>query len=197
MIKPNIHLLLLLLQQLPNLLEAFVVSAVSNNNRRRSNDATFTWISPLALAAQPRRTLKKIRSRQNKSNKNFNNNTKKNNENSYVNNRASDDIIDDEEFWNISESRPMVASTSVLAGEDYWMDDKDLQKSLEREQKFANRKSMEGEITQEKLKQEIAAPYKQNWIGFISVGIIVLVVIGSQFPEVLQIPLIPNVPATI
>lgn len=104
---------------------------------------------------------------------------------------------DDEDFWNNSESRPIISAASVLAGEDYWIDEKELEKELKREKAIANRKAMEGEIPQEKLKQEIAAPYKQNWIGFISVGVVVLAVIGSQFPELLQIPVIPNVPDTI
>lgn len=49
---------------------------------------------------------------------------------------------------------------------------------------------MEGEITQEKLRAEVAAPYKQNWIGFFSVGIVILATIVTQFPELLNQPLI-------
>lgn len=50
---------------------------------------------------------------------------------------------------------------------------------------------MEGEISQDKLKEEVVAPYKQNWIGLISVGMIVLAVIVKEFPELLNAPSIP------
>jgi len=50
---------------------------------------------------------------------------------------------------------------------------------------------METEISQEKLKSEVLAPYKQNWIGLLSVSIIVLAVIIKQFPDLLDAPLIP------
>lgn len=64
-------------------------------------------------------------------------------------------------------------------------------KYTEREQAIKNRKSMEGEISQDKLKEEVVAPYKQNWIGLISVGMIVLAVIVKEFPELLNAPSIP------
>jgi hypothetical protein len=50
---------------------------------------------------------------------------------------------------------------------------------------------MEGEIPKEKLQQEIVAPYKQNWIGLMSVAVIVLATIISQNPEIFESPLIP------
>jgi len=50
---------------------------------------------------------------------------------------------------------------------------------------------MEGEISQEKLRKEVVAPYKENWIGLFSVGVIVLATIVTQFPELLNTPLIP------
>ena len=52
-------------------------------------------------------------------------------------------------------------------------------------------KSMEGAMPQEKLREEVVAPYKQNWIGILSVAIVVLSAIGTSFPELLQIPVIP------
>jgi hypothetical protein len=85
----------------------------------------------------------------------------------------------------------MVRSKSVEAGEDYWIDESDLKKSLERERAIKNRKAMEGEISIEKLKTEVVAPYKQNWIGLFSVFIVVLATIVTQFPELLQSPIIP------
>jgi len=50
---------------------------------------------------------------------------------------------------------------------------------------------MEGEIPKEKLRTEVAAPYKQNWIGAISVFIIFLATIIQQFPDLLLSPIIP------
>lgn len=50
---------------------------------------------------------------------------------------------------------------------------------------------MEGSISKEKLREEMVAPYKQNWIGLFSVLIVVLSTIVTKFPEVMQIPVIP------
>ena len=46
-------------------------------------------------------------------------------------------------------------------------------------------------MSKEKLREEIVAPYKQNWIGILSVCIVVLSAITTNFPELLQTPLIP------
>jgi len=54
-----------------------------------------------------------------------------------------------------------------------------------------NTKAMETEIPQEKLRSEVLAPYKQNWIGLLSVSIIVLTVIIREFPDLLDSPMIP------
>ena len=51
--------------------------------------------------------------------------------------------------------------------------------------------TMEGSMSKEKLREEIVAPYKQNWIGIVSVCIVVLSAITTNFPELLQTPLIP------
>jgi len=55
----------------------------------------------------------------------------------------------------ILETRPLVRSISVEAGEDYWIDEDDLRKSLERQQAIKNRKIMEGEIPKEKLQMRL------------------------------------------
>jgi len=89
------------------------------------------------------------------------------------------------------ETRPLVRSRSVEAGEDYWIDEEEMKKSLERKHAIKNRQSMEGEISQQKLRDEVVAPYKQNWIGYFSVFIVVLATIVTQFPELLNTPLIP------
>ena len=49
----------------------------------------------------------------------------------------------------------------TIAGQDYWIDPKELEKERIREEAIKNRKSMEGEVPKEKLRAEIAAPYKQ------------------------------------
>lgn len=90
-----------------------------------------------------------------------------------------------------SEVRPLVRAAKVEAGEDYWIDEEELQKSLDRKMAIQNRKANEGEITQEKLRTEVVAPYKQNWIGLFSVGVVVLATIVTNFPELLQSPVIP------
>lgn len=102
--------------------------------------------------------------------------------------REVEDVVPANEYL---ETRPLVRSISVEAGQDYWIDEEDLRKSLEREQAIKNRKTMEGEIPKEKLRTEVVAPYKQNWIGAISVFIIFLATIIQQFPDLLQSPIIP------
>jgi len=103
--------------------------------------------------------------------------------------REVEDVIVSTDMY--LETRPLVRSISVEAGEDYWIDEDDLRRSLEREQAIKNRKTMEGEIPKEKLRTEVAAPYKQNWIGAISVFVIFLATIIKEFPDLLQSPVIP------
>lgn len=89
-----------------------------------------------------------------------------------------------------SEIRPLVRAKKVEAGEDYWIDETELQKSLDRKMAIQNRKANEGEISKDKLKTEVVAPYKQNWIGLFSVAVIVLATIVNNFPELLNSPVI-------
>jgi hypothetical protein len=49
---------------------------------------------------------------------------------------------------------------------------------------------MEGSISKERLRQEVVAPYKQNWIGLISMVIVILATIVTNFPEAIEIPVI-------
>ena len=49
----------------------------------------------------------------------------------------------------------------------------------------------ETEIPKEKLREEVVAPYKQNWIGLLCVSIITLAVIIKEFPDLLDSPTIP------
>lgn len=53
-----------------------------------------------------------------------------------------------------------------------------------------NKKAMEGTISKEKLREEVVAPYKQNWIGFFSMMIVILATIITKFPEAIEIPVI-------
>lgn len=94
--------------------------------------------------------------------------------------------------WETAEKRPIITSEAIEKGEDYWIDEPDLQKERARQQAIKNRLAMEGEkIPKEKLQQEIVAPYKQNWIGLMSVAVIILATIISQNPEIFESPMIP------
>jgi len=98
-------------------------------------------------------------------------------------------------FWEdddgTTERRPLVKSRIIEKGFDYWMDEDELRRSLEHEQAIKNRKAQEGEIPKEKLIQEVVAPYKQNWIGYFSMMIVMIATIGTKFPELLNHPVIP------
>eukprot|EP00804_Cyclotella_cryptica_P007887 CCRYP_001454-RA/>CCRYP_001454-RA protein AED:0.05 eAED:0.05 QI:180/1/1/1/1/1/3/622/196 len=125
----------------------------------------------------PRRTLKKRKNRRReKMDQIFNK--------SNINNR-----IEQEEEYEI-ETRPIRRRDAVEAGLDYWIDESDLAKERERKIAVRNRKAMEGEISRDRLREEVVAPYKQNWIGIFSVIIIILSTIATKFPEVMQIPVI-------
>lgn len=93
--------------------------------------------------------------------------------------------------WDTAESRPLIKSVSQEAGEDYWIDEKELAKFEQQQQAIRNRKAMEGEVSKEKLWSEVKAPYKQNWIGYFSVFIAILSAIVIKFPELLDQPSIP------
>lgn len=89
------------------------------------------------------------------------------------------------------EIRPMRRRDAVEAGLDYWIDEGELMRERQRKIAEKNRKASEGSISKEKLREEVVAPYKQNWIGIFSVFIAILSAIATKFPEVLQIPVIP------
>jgi hypothetical protein len=50
---------------------------------------------------------------------------------------------------------------------------------------------VEGVIYMHRLRDEVVAPFKQNWIGLLSAGVIALSAIINKFPELMQIPIIP------
>jgi len=100
--------------------------------------------------------------------------------------RTLDDPLLEEEI----EVRPLVRSRSKEAGTDYWMDPKDMERARLETIERANRANIlsESRMPKRKLITEIVAPYKQNWIGMISVMFIVLATIIDQFPEELNYP---------
>jgi hypothetical protein len=131
-------------------------------------------ITPLGSSRQPRRNLQKRRRRgQSSSSESSSGNTK---------------ADDDDQFWNQAEFRPLLADRQKEQGEDYWMDEEEF--ARERERKAAMRAREPGQVSDEKLWGEVLSPYKQNWIGFFTVFIIVLVTIVTQFPELLNYPVI-------
>merc|ERR1719174_1834036 len=103
---------------------------------------------------------------------------------------TSPEDSDDEFAWEAAESRPLIRDISTERGEDYWVDPVEMEKANEREEAIKNRKAMEGEISKEKLKSEIVAPYKENWIGIFSVFIFAITVIVISFPELVELPVI-------
>ena len=96
--------------------------------------------------------------------------------------------VEDDFPWDTAESRPLIKSEAQELGEDYWIAEEDLKKVQDRS-KPPDR--LEGQVSDEKLWDEVLSPYRQNWIGVFSVLVVVLAVIVSQFPELIQSPLIP------
>lgn len=137
------------------------------------------------------------------------------------NNRAdsSSSTLSSSTFWDnpTEERRSLISWTAREAGEDYWYDLDELQRHQDEQQQQRQRRrqpqtgtlaqrtaaaatstSSRGSTTRmpdQKLWTEILSPYKQNWIGLISVAMIALAFIVQQFPEVMNPPLIPNIPA--
>ena len=91
---------------------------------------------------------------------------------------------------DVWETKPLIAAKRKEAGEDFWIDPKDLEREKQRQQAIANRKAGEQEMPQSKLREEVVAPYTQNWIGIISLGFVVLAAIIQEFPQILENPII-------
>jgi hypothetical protein len=90
--------------------------------------------------------------------------------------------------WETAESRCIIKTISKEIGEDYWIDPKALQHYEARREAIQRREP--GQISNEKLWIEILSPYKQNWIGIISVIMVVLATIITKFPELVEAPTI-------
>lgn len=155
------------------LIDAFAMKLASSEHSRSS---TFLCSTP---SRQPRRNLvkrSKGRRRQGKSVE-----------------RSSPTSTEDDTFWETAESRPLLSARSKELGQDYWVDQQALEKHVQIEE--ARRLMREnaqqvGQIPDEKLWTEVLSPYKQNWIGFISVFFVVIAVIVKEFPELLNYPVI-------
>jgi hypothetical protein len=92
----------------------------------------------------------------------------------------------DDAFWQTAESRPLVNKKE--RGEDYWIDEEELKRAQERTETLKRRDP--GQVPDEKLWNEVLSPYRDNWIGFISVFIVILAAIITKFPELLDQPAI-------
>jgi len=83
--------------------------------------------------------------------------------------------------------KPLVSSRSKELGEDYWIDEADL---LREKDRSARKPPEPGQISEDKLWSEVLSPYRQNWIGIISVVVVMLATIVTKFPELLNYPTI-------
>lgn len=95
---------------------------------------------------------------------------------------------DGDSIWERGEIRPIVSDYAKEQGQDYWIPQEDLVKYQKIQE--AKRLRDPGQISNEKLMTEVLSPYKQNWIGAISVLIVVIVAIIKNFPELLNTPTI-------
>lgn len=82
-------------------------------------------------------------------------------------------------------------------GEDYYVDPLLLQDEIEREAQISERrkslKLKKDAYKTDKLKQELAAPYKNNVIGAIVIGVGVMAVFFAAFPGLLEENLAPSI----
>jgi hypothetical protein len=101
----------------------------------------------------------------------------------------------DEFPWETAERRTFISAVAREAGEDYWIDMEELKRIQDTEQRMKVRRRDTDQISDQKLWIEVLSPYKQNWIGLISVSMIVFAFIFKYFPEVIDPPVITNIPA--
>eukprot|EP00571_Detonula_confervacea_P001789 CAMPEP_0172316200 /NCGR_PEP_ID=MMETSP1058-20130122/27508_1 /TAXON_ID=83371 /ORGANISM="Detonula confervacea, Strain CCMP 353" /LENGTH=214 /DNA_ID=CAMNT_0013030457 /DNA_START=10 /DNA_END=654 /DNA_ORIENTATION=+ len=162
------------------------------NNNRHDDGITALFSTPTGNRPPPRRTLKKRKNKRRQRMDQLSQNTREMNNNSHGSNSQQTLLLGEEDDVEV---RPVRRRDAIEAGLDYWMEDGDLERERQRRIAEKNRKlqnkSMEGAISKEKLRAEVVAPYKQNWIGMISVFIATLSFIATKFPELLQIPVIP------
>lgn len=97
---------------------------------------------------------------------------------------------EDAAFWEKSESRPLIPSNAKEKGQDYWVDEEALKREQEREAARIAARQSGKQVPDEKLWNEILSPYRQNWIGLLSVFIITIAFIIKNFPELVENPII-------
>lgn len=144
-------------------------AAETSNITPRTTTTTSLYITP---PRKPRRALQKRR--------------RKGDPNDTVEVRPFQNTQDDFP-WETAESRPLIKAEAREQGEDYWIDEEELKKLEERSKPPVRQP---GQVTDEKLWGEVLSPYRQNWIGLAWTLVLVFVVIGSQFPELMQSPVI-------
>jgi len=104
---------------------------------------------------------------------------------------APEGLVDEEPTSEegVVEVKPLVRAVGIQRGEDYWIDEEAARREELKATRRKERLERETEsVPIEKLKDEITAPYRENWIGFFTVGVIVLTVIVTQFPALLEAP---------
>jgi hypothetical protein len=94
----------------------------------------------------------------------------------------------DDAVWNSGEVRPLVKEAAKESGLDYWIPQDELIKYQQVEE--AKRLRDPGQVSNEKLMTEVLSPYRQNWIGVISVAIVAVATLIKNFPELLISPTI-------
>ncbi|GMH77338.1 hypothetical protein TL16_g07371 [Triparma laevis f. inornata] len=104
---------------------------------------------------------------------------------------SSSSTSDTDSIFKTKDTRPLISSSAIESGLDYWISDSD-QKTFTLRKKLQKRKKLnEKQIDSKKLKEEISAPYRENWIGVFSLLIATLSVIIIKFPELVETPIIP------
>mmetsp|Transcript_23085 Transcript_23085/g.48670 ORF Transcript_23085/g.48670 Transcript_23085/m.48670 type:complete len:212 (-) Transcript_23085:1744-2379(-) len=157
-----------------------------------SSSSLFSSPTPTGDRPPPRRTLKKRKNKRRRKMDELSKNIRGMSTDSSVihGGKKAWDLVENDIESDV-EIRPVRRRDAVEAGLDYWIDESELERERQRKVALKNRKSMEGVISKKKLREEVVAPYKQNWIGLFSVVIVVLSAIGTNFPELLQVPVIP------
>lgn len=82
-------------------------------------------------------------------------------------------------------------------GEDYWVDPALLAQEVKAREVTEKRRKKISASTTAKLRQEISAPYKNNVIGGIVIGVGVIAVLFALFPELLESNSTPSFPDTL
>ncbi|GKY96727.1 hypothetical protein MPSEU_000632200 [Mayamaea pseudoterrestris] len=165
----NLHIIIVTLLALAPFHHAWLQQQRHHSMACRSTlPSPFTQL--FSTPRQPRRELQKRRRRKEKQEQNrvvF----------------QSDDTV-----WDSGEVRPLVKESAKEKGLDYWIPQDDLVKYQQIEE--AKRLRDPGQVSNEKLMTEVLSPYKQNWIGVISVAIVAIAALIKNFPELLLSPTI-------